>query len=358
VCSVTPFSCTVRPVLACLGCTLRAMQRRSERIAAAERALESDSEDEDDPETKARKLNQRLDRSGDKYCVKVEMVGGEHLQRQNPTPSPSSFFSLALCSQAQERCGVRINRACLRKPYYRLRALCAHRCPGENGQVSALRQPAADVHRQASKAGAATVPTGQVGLPSPLQWRSAPSGFLVVVESPNRSSFTSTWISGSDVNSFCCDGLVYLLDSLGVLENPNGRSSCSLRFRFPLIEPRHGGQCVNTATISFMCCCSQDHVWLGQQTCTPCCRYIVSLPLPPLSPPSLSPSYMPGSMQLMDRGPDGLNLVGTDAYEGSLLEDGPPGGVTVGPWTAVPMSVLRTLQARRAWRFCTVRCRC
>jgi hypothetical protein len=80
-------------------------------------------------------------------------------------------------------------------------------------------------------------------------------------------------------------------------------------------------------------------------------------PLPSL-PPSLSPSYMSGSMQLMDRGPDGLNLVGTDAYEGSLLEDGPPGGVTVGPWTAVPMSVLRTLQVSRAWRLCTVRCHC
>jgi hypothetical protein len=56
-------------------------------------------------------------------------------------------------------------------------------------------------------------------------------------------------------------------------------------------------------------------------------------------------------MQLMDRGPDSQRLGETDAFQGSLLEDEVPKGVTVGPWTAVPMSVLRSLQV---WVYCGV----
>jgi hypothetical protein len=50
------------------------MRIRSEKIAAAERALESDSEDDNDPEVKARQLAARLERSGAKYSVRIQMV--------------------------------------------------------------------------------------------------------------------------------------------------------------------------------------------------------------------------------------------------------------------------------------------
>ena len=76
----------------CAGCTLRAMRIRSEKIAAAERALESDSEDDNDPEVKARQLAARLERSGAKYSVRIQMVSLATLamQAQRRTHKPAS----------------------------------------------------------------------------------------------------------------------------------------------------------------------------------------------------------------------------------------------------------------------------
>jgi hypothetical protein len=68
------------------------MRIRSEKIAAAERALESDSEDDNDPEVKARQLAARLERSGAKYSVRIQMVRQATLamQTQRRTRRPAS----------------------------------------------------------------------------------------------------------------------------------------------------------------------------------------------------------------------------------------------------------------------------
>ena len=97
------------------------MRIRSEKIAAAERALESDSEDDNDPEVKARQLAARLERSGAKYSVRIQMVS----LATRGDASAASYTQASLCSCA---------------PQLMLHHLCGTFVvdPGEDGQIVAV----------------------------------------------------------------------------------------------------------------------------------------------------------------------------------------------------------------------------